>query len=42
MGRVVFIILFLKEDYAKEKIQKYLGHKLKQVQQSLGSIQVVF
>jgi len=42
MARVVFIILLLKEDYVKEKIQKYPGHKLKQVQQLLGSIQVVF
>ena len=41
-GKVEFIILLLKEDYVEEKIQKYHGHKLKQVLQLLGNIQVVF
>ncbi|GIT35734.1 MAG: hypothetical protein Ct9H300mP5_2030 [Candidatus Pelagibacterales bacterium] len=29
-GKVEYIILLQREDYAKEKILKFLGHKLKQ------------
>jgi len=42
MEKVVFIISLLKEGYVKERILKYHGLKLKQVQQLLGNIQVVY
>ena len=42
MARAVYIILLLKEVCAKEKILKFLGHKLRQALLLPGSIQVVF
>ena len=42
MEKGEYTTLLQKEDYVKEKIPKFLGHKLRLAQLLLGNIQAVF